>query len=812
MLLMGPLRARDRDAVLAYIDTRMGSGRGGTCFLTGPPDRGGRTVLDAVQEALATRRDEIHVIRGHMVDGAFVPVPVAMDRGGLELAKDATTIASAFVAAFGLPAAVVQLVDKLISASMSARKLAADAARPGAAIANGDPVGALFQAASDDQPLVILIDELDGANAAWGSQLLWHWGPRTESQWRVVFVATLDGPATAAELSGSTLPPSLGAAVQLHERGYAEWHYLTPLDRQDVRAWLPKVDESVVDHLWTAGGGVPELVEALWQSWLEHGLLEERDAGEIGLVAEADVRAGLGLHELALERLRRLVPQAETNLFDVCSWVLHVGALEGESFTVEAVARSLPDSIRVPSNEIAEVLSRYLSVESVGTDALIERRSSDGEPTRYRFMSRALWLALRTHGFGARERKEVAERLAAALVDVYGADSAVVGSALVALNALSGHGETAAAWRLTIEAGNAEIMRWRAHLVLAANRDSFREGERELAARILVDAFELLFVRVPHEESAAYAATSTELVRDTSDTDLLARAYHHLSIASLNRRELGDAVTSAEHALACFESIADERQAARVALHLAIVYQTFLTAPLDPETATDVKGRRDMYLEQARRKGDAVCAGLASTELGIARFDDGDELAGLALLKEAVRLVPRQSTEAIHRTMALRYLAKVEIRDGDLGRARALIDEAVAIARDAEDLEKLNTGLHQSACVALGRGEFDEATRMFARCIEIAQEIQNHNIVPAHLVGLALSRALAGNSATAHQLLVAARRAAPDALQIVVSTANAHLLPSIAEALAGEQVGFSFSGDPSSAQRRSAYLASLPLV
>ena len=79
-----------------------------------------------------------------------------------------------------------------------------------------------------------------------------------------------------------------------------------------------------------------------------------------------------------------------------------------------------------------------------------------------------------------------------------------------------------------------------------------------------------------------------------------------------------------------------------------------------------------------------------------------------------------QCVTATVRAEALLAAGNLASNDGDVGRARALLEESVALRRRAGDPRALPAALYTLGWTVLEQGEYDRAAALFAECLELA--------------------------------------------------------------------------------------------
>lgn len=124
---------------------------------------------------------------------------------------------------------------------------------------------------------------------------------------------------------------------------------------------------------------------------------------------------------------------------------------------------------------------------------------------QYRFPSLLHWLQLRRRGFVGDEKKRMAGRLCDALVELYKPELWRIARSLAALSRLAERSGDAKRYQHMADFnGPADILRWRAQLVLESATADWDEWECERASELLLAAFEQLLYVVPVEEASEY--------------------------------------------------------------------------------------------------------------------------------------------------------------------------------------------------------------------------------------------------------------------------------------------------------------------
>ncbi|MBV9605440.1 MAG: AAA family ATPase [Solirubrobacterales bacterium] len=265
---------------------------------------------------------------------------------------------------------------------------------------------------------------------------------------------------------------------------------------------------------------------------------------------------------------------------------------------------------------------------------------------------------------------------------------------------------------------------------VAAVREMFAaaDGARAMErARTLVDELSPGDLRAEVMTTIAYYAARGEqavamceqAVAESETLDGRARSLLTLSNV-LMTLDVKRSLDPARHALALLEAGGDPRLRA-VVLGVVGFY----------EQETDPGGRGIELLRQAvalqREHGsvglDAYLEPITQLGHALTWLDQLDEARDLLVAQHA--WVSRAGQEAAVAAIAS-HLAELEIRAGNLDRARAHADEAVAIMDEGPDLGDLSFALYARAHVAALQGEVELATSLATRGLAAGRAVDNH--------------------------------------------------------------------------------------
>jgi tetratricopeptide (TPR) repeat protein len=418
-------------------------------------------------------------------------------------------------------------------------------------------------------------------------------------------------------------------------------------------------------------------------------------------------------------RLNHLIGADDVALLASTQRILSCAALEGRTFTAEAVAEALGFS----RDEVIDLLDDRLAVPRAGTDGLVEELAAlhvtDENATRslwrYRFRSRLDWLTLRHYGLGgATNRHEVIGRLAAALESCYGGETYRVARTLSALLAEVGNRDQARYYRhLYYTTANRQIMMWRAHdaTKIPSTADSY---DRNRAAEVLLAAARALYHSGPWDEGRIFA----EQIVALTDVRLYRALGHFYAGVFYMRCEVASVAEEyLQQALTEFEELHDKQGVADATFELAVL----------EKVTGNLEGALDGYLRVLALReqlGDRAQQSVVHSGLGDIYLD----LNQLRRAREAYRRsfeVADEINDVFHKASALVGMAGLDLEEGHSDRVPAAIREALPILRehDARDQE-------QGALALLSEAEYqndnlDAAADASRAALVIQEEIRD---------------------------------------------------------------------------------------
>jgi non-specific serine/threonine protein kinase len=137
---------------------------------------------------------------------------------------------------------------------------------------------------------------------------------------------------------------------------------------------------------------------------------------------------------------------------------------------------------------------------------------------------------------------------------------------------------------------------------------------------------------------------------------------------------------------------------------------------------------------------------------GVLAFSQGDRDASRSRNEEALRIA-RAADDWRAQLLALIGLARVALGDGDVAVVREHAQRARTLARDMRDGEGESRALHMLAAAARGEGNLAEARELHAESLALARELKDDSMVAAELLDLGNVERNLGNHERSEELL-----------------------------------------------------------
>jgi tetratricopeptide (TPR) repeat protein len=183
------------------------------------------------------------------------------------------------------------------------------------------------------------------------------------------------------------------------------------------------------------------------------------------------------------------------------------------------------------------------------------------------------------------------------------------------------------------------------------------------------------------------------------------------------------------------------------------------------------EGRRWMESVLAGPGSDVPSASRAKALSGLATlaFKQSDQEAARAQNEEALRLA-RAADDWSAQIPALVGLARVALRDGDVGAAREHAERARTLARDMRDRHAEGSPLHLLAAAARLEGDLRRARELYDESLDLARELKDDAMIAVELLNLGHIERNLGNHDRSEELF-------RDSLRLSAAHGSARLVP-----------------------------------
>ncbi|HEX4805737.1 MAG TPA: tetratricopeptide repeat protein [Conexibacter sp.] len=722
------LRAQPREA-----------GDGGVVFVAGDAGSGRSDLLrDAARGYEAAERPPL-VLGGAFVDGGYSAWEevASIAPGALEAVTGVLSLSAPLLPILGL-------VGQAISASQKAWRFVADLQAHGDRRELPGLLPPLLRAAAEERPLVCLVDDAGDAGSGWWADLLLTFGQEIAAELPLLLVLAIDGPADLGEHDPDE-SEVLYAARRLHARGLARWLPLRPLDERELATCAGPAEPAALTALHEVTGGRAGWARRLWADWQRRGVLVRRDDGRWALPSERRGQALAPVRDLLATRLERLAGTTDLAALERLRTLLAFAALEGRTFTAEAVALALGR----PRDETIDLLDDVLSTDA-GPDGLVFEvggvdvvgASGPRRLWRYRFRSTLDWLTLRGYGLADGERPAAAEALAAALIQLHGVGTERVARSLADLLGIAGEPADAAHYRRVADLGlDRDVILWRARRLRAAPPALDDVPGRRRAVRLLIAAAEILIGLGPLDEALACAETAAA---QASEDAHRARATFLMAVAESRRGNLESARGTLAKTLRAFRALRDRNGEADALHELAAVD---LQAGRWAEARAGGEQARTIFREIGVREGEAVTTThLASVSSLMHEFD-----RARAELQLALKLYERLDNP--NGVMYVRSeLADVERLQGNRRQARQQLERVHEMASELGDRQFELGARHNLADIDLQEGHVEQAIAELRRLLPLYREYDDATGVAHTTYTLADATWESGAHEEAHRL------------------------------------------------------------
>jgi tetratricopeptide (TPR) repeat protein len=503
------------------------AGTGAIVFVGGGPASGRSTLLEQVGAAIALTRPSIAVHRGGLVAGRYVAV------GPGASVRDETL--QAVEQWLGLAGHALPLAGLLAQLAAAGRSGARALALPDVAAdaPSFERLFEIFRSATRSGPIACLIDDCDELDGRWWSELLLGFAAEIERLPLFLFL-TLDSARGAGR--DDVGPDALFAARSLVERDLAEWWELSPVEESDLVRLTGPAEDSVLGQLRSLTEGRAGLAACVWGEWRRQGIVErDTDLGPWRFQPGQPHGASPSIATLVRGRLAARLDELAT--VEAIGDVLECAALEGRTFTAEAVATAVgrdPDDVMDLLDDRLASDREPAIVEEIGF-VTVRRRGRERALCRYGFSSPLVRAALAPRDLTTSRSRALILSLARGLESAYGDDASLAARTLARLYAQAG--ETARSRRYRQLAGARmpdRVLLEQARPLLALDPTELSWHEAYRATIALLDAGQVLHGTGPLDEVVELGGRAAALARRTGIAQYEGEALRMQGTASID--------------------------------------------------------------------------------------------------------------------------------------------------------------------------------------------------------------------------------------------------------------------------------------
>jgi len=316
--------------------------RGHVLFLTGPRLSGRSDLLQALGQYI---KENIQGV--NLCTSKFSPKGEAEDVAIDYNAKIELVTKGLGMAGEVLPDSAARLVKKanaLLKGYLESKK----------ALGAKDAAAALWQSIDElkkylldetiDKPLVWLIDDFDKCAADFSHALLYEILPQFSNGLAVVFVLTVEGKAKLEEAPDKTDRLQSLAHTLIANR-VGQWLPVRPLSKKEISAWLGNTAPGLIETLLRTTEGYPPRVVETWYRWQKENYVRYSNDEETWKVNPQNRPSLNPARNLIDTYLRDRFPDFSPERRDELRQMLHLCAIEGETFTADCIAETL-DQVR----------------------------------------------------------------------------------------------------------------------------------------------------------------------------------------------------------------------------------------------------------------------------------------------------------------------------------------------------------------------------------------------------------------------------------------------------------------------------------
>jgi tetratricopeptide (TPR) repeat protein len=665
--------------------------QGRIIFMAGESGSGRSMTLKSIQESLSRESIKPVILAGHFRRGQYEPwekqKPAGVSTKDIfEMITKAVSFSSN--AADPKTKSILLLANQLVQASVGAGNLIKKfLSEPKPRLDTPESMKELLRAVASEGPVVCLLDDIDQAEGIWWPDFIRSFSVEIAVDFPILFIVALHGPADIREQKENEAD-ILRLSRQLIQRDLADWWFLRPLNRDEIATWIGNVDPSLVDQLYDITGGNPRWVTVLWRDWKEREKVQLTGLNGRWEITPGQVQQSLGtINDIFEARLKKLLGESIFHNIEETTRLLACAALEGTTFTADAVAKTLGWG----RDELIDFLDDFLVKDSEHPEGLLTEeacvviQSQDMQSRhlwRYSFSSDLFWHTINRYGLTPVERRELSLGLAHSLAALYRPKERQIARILATLFYAGGDFERAEQYREIADfLESTEAMHLQALNIITLPKGKWDYWEYTRAISFLLLTSYMMEHTYTYRDTIAILDAANEMILHLESDDIcrvsgLRRLKALLFSAQGElQRSMGNtrvAYTLLEEGLKLCDEV-------RLEVTAGGILHTLGLADMSRGDSESARCRFEKAEEIARRHK-IVNLTTILANFALLERDQGNYDAALSKAMEALEL-SRQIEDTYGEAYALKAIADIEIVRGDYESAEQKMKEALGLCR-----------------------------------------------------------------------------------------------------------------------------------
>lgn len=339
--------------------------------------------------------------------------------------------------------------------------------------------------------VVCFLDNLNEAEISWWSDLLLKLAPRVAVDAKILFIFGVEGP-NELRADEKYEAKFLNAAQKMIERHQAEWKPLLPLNHAEVANWIGFAESDVIQQIYDITQGYPEWIEQLWEFWKSNRTIYYKKPEDMWVFHSEKKANWLNpVDDILIERCKNILGSNELSNLDELRQLLSLAALEGPTFTANALAELLgkqPDDLinycdeLVQSNENPDGLLMELDPFTI-----TDKYSVPHHLCCYQFSDNLFWMIFDRYGITNQdERVKRSKEMAETLFNLYTPEEYRIATTLARLFKYAGDVERSNQYQRMVDFNqNINLLYQQATAIINSPKDDWNDWDYRWAIGLL---------------------------------------------------------------------------------------------------------------------------------------------------------------------------------------------------------------------------------------------------------------------------------------------------------------------------------------